>query len=166
MTGVGQRPLHQPARAYPEDSEVRIQPGKPHKNLNRSTGGGDGRTVRLSGGKIILWTIGATMDAWREELRYRVDWLKGPSLADDREGRVSIVYTRDPGPPVLAAAQFFAPAWAVPTGGKEPEKEEVGSLPDLHDGTESEGSSQELEGEAVDEGPEDDLPGDLAINRS
>jgi hypothetical protein len=27
-----------------------------------------------------------------------VDWLKGPSLAVDREGRVSIVYTRDPGP--------------------------------------------------------------------
>jgi hypothetical protein len=42
----------------------------------------------------------------------------------------------------------------------------VGSLPDLHDGTESEGDSQEPKGEAVDEGPEDDLPGDLAINRS
>jgi hypothetical protein len=61
-------------------------------------------------GNIILWTIGATLDAWREELRYRVDWLKGPSLADDREGRVSIVNTRDPGPPVLPAAQFCAPA--------------------------------------------------------
>jgi hypothetical protein len=67
-------------------------------------------------GNIILWTIGATLDAWREELRYRVDWLKGPSLADDREGRVSIVYTRDPGPPLLPAAQFCAPAWVVPTG--------------------------------------------------
>jgi hypothetical protein len=61
-------------------------------------------------GNIILWTIGDTLDAWREELRYRVDWLKGPSLADDREGRVSIVYTRDPGPPVLPAAQFCASA--------------------------------------------------------
>jgi hypothetical protein len=61
-------------------------------------------------GNIILWTIGATLDAWREELRYRVDWLKGPSLADDTEGRVSIVYTRDPGPPVLPAAQFCDPA--------------------------------------------------------
>jgi hypothetical protein len=61
-------------------------------------------------GNIILWTIGATLDAWREELRYRVDWLKGPSLADDREGRVSIVYTRDPEPPVLPAAQFCVPA--------------------------------------------------------
>jgi hypothetical protein len=39
-------------------------------------------------------------------------------------------------------------------------------LPDLHDGTESEGSSQELEGGAVNEGPEDDLPGDLAIDCS
>jgi hypothetical protein len=117
-------------------------------------------------GNIILWTIGATLDAWREELRYRVDWLKGPSLADDREGRVSIVYTRDPEPPVLPAAQFCTPAWAVPTGGKEPEEEEVGSLPDLHDGTESEGDNREPEGEAVDEGPEDDLPGDLAIDRS
>jgi hypothetical protein len=68
-------------------------------------------------GNIILWTIGATMDAWWEELRYRVDWLKGPSLADDREGRVSIVYTQDPGPPVLPELQFCAPAWAVPTGG-------------------------------------------------
>jgi hypothetical protein len=36
-------------------------------------------------GNIILWTIGATLDAWREELHYRVDWLKGPSLADDRD---------------------------------------------------------------------------------
>jgi hypothetical protein len=116
-------------------------------------------------GNIILWTIGATLDAWREELRYRVDWLKGPSLADDREGRVSIVYTRDPGPPVLPAAQFCTPVWAVPTGGEEPEEEEVGSLPDLHDGTESKGDSQEPEGEAVDEGSEDDLPGDLAIDR-
>jgi hypothetical protein len=117
-------------------------------------------------GNIILWTIGATLDAWREELRYRVDWLKGPSLADDREGRVSIVYMRDPGPPVLPEAQFCAPAWAVPTGGEESEEEEVGSLPDLHDGMESEGGSQEPEGEAVDEGTEDDLPGDLAIDRS
>jgi hypothetical protein len=117
-------------------------------------------------GNIILWTIGATLDAWREELRYRVDWLKGPSLADDREGRVSIVYTRDPGPPVLPAAQFCAPAWAVPTGREEPEEEEVGSLLDLHDGTESEGDSQEPEGEAVIEGPEDDFPGDLEIDRS
>jgi hypothetical protein len=117
-------------------------------------------------GNIILWTIGATLDAWREELRYCVDWLKGPSLADDREGRVSIVYTTDPGPPVLPAAQFCAPAWAVPTGGEESEEEEVGSLPDLHDGTESKGSNQEPEGEAVDEGPEDDLLGDLAIDRS
>jgi hypothetical protein len=88
-------------------------------------------------GNIILWTIGATLDAWREELRYRVDWLKGPSLADDREGRVSIVYTRDPGSSVLPAAQFCAPAWAVPTGGEETEEEEDRSLPDLHDGTES-----------------------------
>jgi hypothetical protein len=24
-------------------------------------------------GNIILWTIGATLDAWQEELRYRVD---------------------------------------------------------------------------------------------
>jgi hypothetical protein len=54
----------------------------------------------------------------------------------------------------------------VPTGGEEPEEEEVGSLPDLHDGTESKGSSQEPEWEAVNEGPEDDLPGDLAIDRS
>jgi hypothetical protein len=54
----------------------------------------------------------------------------------------------------------------VPTGGEESEEEEVGSLPDLHDGTESKGGTQELEGEAVDEGPEDDLPGDLEINRS
>jgi hypothetical protein len=60
-------------------------------------------------GNIILWTIGATLDAWREELRYRVDWLKGPSLANDREVRVSIVYTRDPGPPVLPAAQYCTP---------------------------------------------------------
>jgi hypothetical protein len=77
-------------------------------------------------GNIILRTIGATLDAWREELRYRVDWLKGPSLADDREGPVDIVYTRDPGPPVLPVVQFCAPAWAVPTGGEEPEDEEVG----------------------------------------
>jgi hypothetical protein len=42
----------------------------------------------------------------------------------------------------------------------------VGSLPDLHDSTESQGSSQEPEGEAVDEGPEDDLPRNLAIDRS
>jgi hypothetical protein len=94
------------------------------------------------------------------------DWLKGPSLADDSEGRVSTVYTRDPGSPILPAALFCAPAWAVPTEGEEPEEEKVGSLPDLHDGTESEGSRQEPEGEAVDEGPEDDLPGDLAIDRS
>jgi hypothetical protein len=117
-------------------------------------------------GNIILWTIGATLDAWQEELSCRVDWLKGPSLADDRKGRVSIVYTRDPGPPVLPEAQFCAPAWAVPTGGEESEEEEVGSLPDLHDGTESEGGSHEPEGKAVDEGPEDDLPEDLAIDRS
>jgi hypothetical protein len=78
-----------------------------------------------------------------------VDWLKGPSLADDREGRVFIVYTRDPGPPVLPAAQFCAPAWAVPTGGEETEEEEDRSLPDLHDGTESEGDSQESKEEAV-----------------
>jgi hypothetical protein len=108
----------------------------------------------------------AALDAWREELRYRVDRLKGPSLADDREGRVSIVYTRDPGPPVMLAAQFCAPAWAVPTGGEESEEEEVGSLADLHDGTESKGDSQEPEGEVVNEGPEDDLPGDMEINRS
>jgi hypothetical protein len=117
-------------------------------------------------GNIILWTIGATLDAWREELRYRVDWLKGPKLADYREGRVSIVYTRDLGPPVLPAAQLCTPAWAVPTGGEEPEEEEVGSLSDLHDGTESEGGSHEPDGEAVDEGPEDDLPGNLEIDRS
>jgi hypothetical protein len=101
-------------------------------------------------GNIILWTIGATLDAWREELRYRVDWLKGPSLADDTEGQVSIVYTRDPGPPVLPAAQFCAPAWALTTGGGE--TEEDGSLPDLADGTESEGNSEESEEEA---GPEE-----------
>jgi hypothetical protein len=117
-------------------------------------------------GNIILWTIGATLDAWREELRYRVDWLKGPSLADDREGRVSIVYTRDPGPPVLPAAQFCAPAWAVPTGGGEAEEEEDRSLPDLHDGTESEGGSQEFEEEAVDEGPEERTPVELEVNQS
>jgi hypothetical protein len=107
----------------------------------------------------FLWTIGATLDTWREELRYRVDWLKGPNLADDREGRVSIVYTRDPGPPVLPTAQFCAPAWAVPTGGGEPEEEEEEedrSLPELHDGTES-------KEEAVNEGPEKDVPGDLKI---
>jgi hypothetical protein len=98
-------------------------------------------------GNIILWTIGATLDAKRKELRYRVDWLKGPSLVDDREGRVSIVYTRDPGPPVLSAAQFCAPAWIVTTGGKET-AEKDGSLPDLADGTESEGGSQESEEEA------------------
>jgi hypothetical protein len=92
-------------------------------------------------GNIILWTVGATLDAWREELRYRVDWLKGPSLADDREGRVSIIYTRDPGPPVLPAAQFCVPAWAVTTGGEETEEED-GSLPDLADGTESEGAAR------------------------
>jgi hypothetical protein len=89
----------------------------------------------------------------------------GLALADNREGRVSIVYTWDPGPLVLPAAQFYAPAWAVPTGGEEPEEEEVGSLSDLHDGTESKGSSQEPKREAVDEGPEDDLPGNLAIDR-
>jgi hypothetical protein len=98
-------------------------------------------------GNIIMWTIGATLDAWREELRYRVDWLKGPSLADDREGRVSIVNTRGPGPPVLSAAQFCAPAWRVTTGGEEAEEED-GSLPDMDDGTESKGSSQESEEEA------------------
>jgi hypothetical protein len=43
-------------------------------------------------GNIILCTIGATLDARREELRYRVDWLKGPSLADDKKGRVSSVH--------------------------------------------------------------------------
>jgi hypothetical protein len=75
------------------------------------------------------------------------------------------VYTRDPGPPVLPAVQFCAPAWAVSTGGEEPEEEEVGSLPDLHDGSESEGGSQVPKGEAVDEGPQDDLPGDLEIDR-
>jgi hypothetical protein len=117
-------------------------------------------------GNIILWTIGTTLDAWREDLRYRVDGLKGPSLADDREGRVSIVYTRDPGLPVLSAAQFCAPAWAVPTGGEEPEEEEDRSLPDLHNSTESEGDNQESEEEAVDNGPEDDLPGDLKIDWS
>jgi site-specific DNA-cytosine methylase len=99
---------------------------------------------------IILWTIGATLDAWREELRYRVDWLKGPSLADDREGQVSIMYTRDPGPPILPAAQFCALAWALTTGGEE--TEEDGSLPDLADGTESEGNSQESKEEADGEG--------------
>jgi hypothetical protein len=92
-------------------------------------------------------------------LRYHVDWLKGPSLANDREGRVSIVYTRDPGPPVLPAAQFCAPTWAVSTGRKEPEEEEDRALPDLHDGTESEGGNQESEEEAIDEGLDDDLPG-------
>jgi hypothetical protein len=97
-------------------------------------------------GNIILWTIGATLDAWREELRYRVDWLKRPSLADDREGRVSIVYTRDPGPPVLPAAQFCAPAWTVTTGGGE--TEEDGSLPELANDTECEGGSQ---------GPEEEI---------
>jgi hypothetical protein len=86
-------------------------------------------------GNIIPWTIGPILDAWREEWRYHVDWLKRPSLADDREGQVFIVYTRDPGPPVLPTAQFCVFAWAEPTGGKEPEEEEVGSLPDLHDGT-------------------------------
>jgi hypothetical protein len=117
-------------------------------------------------GNIILWTIGAPLDAWREESHYRVDWLKGPSLADDREGRVSIVYTRDPGPLVLPFAQFCAPAWAVPTGEEEPEEEEDKALPDLHDGTESEGGNQESEEEAVDEGPEDDVPGDLELDQS
>jgi hypothetical protein len=101
-------------------------------------------------GNIILWTIGATSDACREELRYRVDSLKGLSLADDREGQVSIVYTRDPGPPILPAAQFCAPAWALTTGGEE--TEEDGSLPDLADVTESKKSSQELKGEAGPEG--------------
>jgi hypothetical protein len=117
-------------------------------------------------GNIILWTIGATLDAWREELRYRVDWLKGPSLANDREGRVSIVYTRDPGPPVLPAAQFCAPAWAVTTGGEEAEEEEDRSLPDLHDGTESEGGSQESEEEAVQEGTVERTPVELEVNQS
>jgi hypothetical protein len=113
-------------------------------------------------GNIILWTIGgrATLDAWREELRYRVDWLKGPSLADDREGRIFIVYTRDPVPPVLPAAQFCAPALAVPTGGEEPEGEEDRSLPDLHDGTESEGGSEEAVGEGIVEG----TPRELEVN--
>jgi hypothetical protein len=80
-----------------------------------------------------------------------VDWLKGPSLAEDREGRVSIVYTRDPGPLVLPAAQFCAPAWAVMKGGKETEERD-GSLPDLVDGTESKGGSQESEEDADREG--------------
>jgi hypothetical protein len=117
-------------------------------------------------GNIILWTIGATLDAWREELRYCVDWLKGPSLADDREGRVSIVYTRDPGPPVLPAAQFCTPAWAVTTEGEETEEEEDRSLPDLHDGTESGGSSQESEEEAVREGTVEGTPVELEVNQS
>jgi hypothetical protein len=51
--------LHQLACAYPEDSEVRVQLRKPHKNLNRNTGGGDGRTVQLSGGQHRL------VDHWR-----------------------------------------------------------------------------------------------------
>jgi hypothetical protein len=117
-------------------------------------------------GNIILWTIGATLDTWRKELRYRVDWLKGPSLADDREGRVSIVYTRDPEPPVLPAAQFCAPAWAVPTGGEETEEEEDRSLPDLHDATESEGGSQESKEEAVQEGTVERTPVELEVNQS
>jgi hypothetical protein len=49
-------------------------------------------------GNIILWTIGATLDFWREELHYRVDWLKGPSLADDREGRSPSCIQRTLGP--------------------------------------------------------------------
>jgi hypothetical protein len=117
-------------------------------------------------GNIILWTIGATLDAWRKELRYRVDWLKGPSLADDREGRVSIVYTRDPGPPVLPAAQFCTPAWAVTTGGEEAEEEDDRSLPDLHDGTESKGGSQESEEEAVQEGTVERTPVELEVSQS
>jgi hypothetical protein len=79
-----------------------------------------------------------------------VDWLKGPSLADDREGWVSIVYTGDPGPPRLPAAQFCAPAWTVTTGGEETKEEEA--LPELADDTESKGSSQGPEEETGLEG--------------
>jgi hypothetical protein len=87
-------------------------------------------------------------------------------MADDREGRVSIMYTKDPEAPVLPAAQFCAPAWAVTTGGKEAEEEEDRSLPDLHDGTESEGGSQESKEEAVQEGTVERTPVELEVNQS
>jgi hypothetical protein len=98
--GAGQWPLHQPAWADLEDGEVR-QSGKAHQNFNCSTGSGDRRALRFFGRQHhpLDPTIGAKLDALRKELHYCVDnWLKGPSLADGREGRVSIVYTRDPGP--------------------------------------------------------------------
>jgi hypothetical protein len=112
-------------------------------------------------GNIILCTIGATLDAWREELRYRVDWLKGPSLADDKEGQVSIVYTRDPGPPILPAAQFCA---RLGIDDRREETKEGGSLPDLSDGTESEGSSQDSEKEAGPEGTVEVTPVGLEVS--
>jgi hypothetical protein len=117
-------------------------------------------------GNIILWTIDATLEAWREKLRYHVDWLKGPSLADNREGRVSIVYTQDRWAPGIANCAVLRPRMGSGDRGEEPEEEEDRALPDLHDGTESEGGNQESEEEAVDEGPEDDVPGDLKIDRS
>jgi hypothetical protein len=118
-------------------------------------------------GNIMRWTIGAMLDARREELRYRVDWLKGPRLTNDREGRVSIVYTRDSGPQYCQLRSSApGPAWAVPTGGKKPEEEEDRALSDLHDGTESEGGNHESKEEAVNEGLEDDVPGDLEVDRS
>jgi hypothetical protein len=82
-------------------------------------------------GNIILRTIGATLDAWREEFCYRVDWLKGPSLADDGKGRVYIVYTRDPGPPVLPAAQFCTPCLGSADGGERARERRSGVVAGL-----------------------------------
>jgi hypothetical protein len=67
-----------------------------------------------------------------------------------------------PWPPILPAAQFCAPAWALKTGGKE--TEEDGSLPDLADGTESEGSSQDSEEEAGPEGTVEVTPVGLEVS--
>jgi hypothetical protein len=77
-------------------------------------------------GNIILWTIGATLDAWREKLRYRVDGLKGSSLTDDREGRVFFVYTRDDGPRYCSLRSSASPSGQCRQEGKSQRKKKWG----------------------------------------
>ncbi|GAQ92552.1 hypothetical protein KFL_010470040 [Klebsormidium nitens] len=55
-------------------------------------------------GNVVLWSMGMVINAWREQVRYRVGWRQGRERAGEAEGYFPVDYERNVGMGTLSPA--------------------------------------------------------------
>ncbi|GAQ93226.1 hypothetical protein KFL_013740010 [Klebsormidium nitens] len=78
-------------------------------------------------GNVVLWSMGMVIDAWREQVRYRVGWRQGREHAGEAEGYFPVDYERDVGLGTLPRAFLADGSWNLPPGGGDADSWELGT---------------------------------------